>query len=170
MALKCSDRFADLFPVLQTIFVSNLHRAELKVTHLRWRSPICGFLRFSAKICGFLRFPAPSKCWNLQHLGWICENLRFSAKICVLGFLCHLSSVTLSSTLITIRVLQKEVGKRSSITFFRFRDSFGHFLVTFSDAFRERQKHIKKKTRKQNFHGIVPGFWGEFCLCVFSPP
>ena len=28
----------------------------------------------------------------------------------------------------------KEVGKRSSITFFRFRHSFGHFLVTFSDA------------------------------------
>ena len=26
------------------------------------------------------------------------------------------------------------------------------------------------KTRKQNFHEIVPGFWGEFCLCVFSPP
>ena len=35
---------------------------------------------------------------------------------------------------------------------------------------RERKKHIKKKTRKQNIHGIVPGFWGEFCLCVFSPP
>ena len=33
------------------------------------------------------------------------------------------------------RVPQKEVGKRSSITFFRFRDSFGHFSVTFSDAF-----------------------------------
>ena len=33
-----------------------------------------------------------------------------------------------------IRVPQKEVGKRSSITFFRFGDSFGHFLVTFSDA------------------------------------
>ena len=29
---------------------------------------------------------------------------------------------------------QKEVGKRSSITFFRVRDSFGRFLVTFSDA------------------------------------
>ena len=29
--------------------------AELMVTHLRWRSPICGFLRFPAKICGFLR-------------------------------------------------------------------------------------------------------------------
>ena len=32
------------------------------------------------------------------------------------------------------RVPQKEVGKRSLITFFRFRDSFGHFLVTFSDV------------------------------------
>ena len=34
-----------------------------------------------------------------------------------------------------IRVPQKECGKRSSITFFRFRDAFGHFSVTFSDAF-----------------------------------
>ena len=37
----------------------------------------------------------------------------------------------------SVRVLQKEVGKRSSITFFflfRFRDSFGHSLVTFSDV------------------------------------
>ena len=30
-----------------------------------------------------------------------------------------------------IRVPQKEVGQRRSITFFRFQDSFGHFLVTF---------------------------------------
>ena len=29
---------------------------------------------------------------------------------------------------------QKECGKRSSITFFRFRDTFGHFSVTFSDS------------------------------------
>ena len=82
----------------------NACRAELKVTHLRWR---CGFLRksavfcenlrFSVKICGFLRFPAPSKCWNFQEKGWICENMRFSAKICVLGSLCHLSSVPLSA-------------------------------------------------------------------------
>ena len=35
-----------------------------------------------------------------------------------------------------IRVPQKECGKRSSITFFRFRDAFGHFSVTFlPDAF-----------------------------------
>ena len=35
----------------------------------------------------------------------------------------------------SLRVPQKECGKRSSITFFRFRDAFGHFSVTFSDAF-----------------------------------
>ena len=34
---------------------------------------------------------------------------------------------------------------------------------------RERKKHIKKKNRKQNFHGIVPRFLGEFCLCDFLP-
>ena len=33
-----------------------------------------------------------------------------------------------------LRVPQKEVGKRGSISFFCFRDSFTHFLVTFSDA------------------------------------
>ena len=60
-------------------------RAELKVTDLRCRSPICGFLRFSAKIFGLLRKSAPSKCLNFQEKGWICENLGFSAKICVLG-------------------------------------------------------------------------------------
>ena len=32
-----------------------------------------------------------------------------------------------------------------------------------------RRKHIKKKTRKQNFHGIVPGFWGDFVYVFFSP-
>ena len=32
------------------------------------------------------------------------------------------------------------------------------------------KKHIKKKTRKQNFHRIVPGFLGGFCLLCFSPP
>ena len=70
-----------------------------KVTepNLRFPAVFCENLRFSAKICGFLRFPAPSKCWKFQEKGYICENLRFSAKICVLGGLCHLSSVTLSS-------------------------------------------------------------------------
>ena len=34
----------------------------------------------------------------------------------------------------SFRVPQKECGKRSSMTFFRFRDAFGHFSVTFSDA------------------------------------
>ena len=32
-----------------------------------------------------------------------------------------------------------------------------------------KKKHIKKKTRKQYFHGIVPGFGFFFCVC-FSPP
>ena len=39
-----------------------------------------------------------------------------------------------------------------------------------TQVFRGRKKHIKKKTRKQNIHGIVPGFWVEFCLCVFFLP
>ena len=33
----------------------------------------------------------------------------------------------------------------------------------------ERKKTHKEKTRKQIFHGIVPGFWGGLCLC-FVPP
>ena len=33
-----------------------------------------------------------------------------------------------------------------------------------------RKKHIKKETRKQNFHGMIPGFWGGFLfMCFFSP-
>ena len=68
--------------------VFNVHKAELEVTDLRWRNPICSFLRFSTKICGFMRFPVPSKCLNFQEKGRICENLRFSAKICVVGSLC----------------------------------------------------------------------------------
>ena len=72
------------FPKKLVAFGGGQTRAES--THLRWRSPICGFLGFSAKICGFLRFPAHSKCLNFQEKGWICESLRFSAKICVLGF------------------------------------------------------------------------------------
>ena len=31
------------------------------------------------------------------------------------------------------------------------------------------EKTHKEKTRKQNFHGIVPEFLGGFCLCVFLP-
>ena len=59
--------------------------------NLRFPAVFCENLRFCAKICA-------SKCLNFQEKGWIfCENLRFSAKICVLGSLCHLSSVPLSS-------------------------------------------------------------------------
>ena len=32
-----------------------------------------------------------------------------------------------------------------------------------------KKKHINKKTRKQNFHGSVPGFWGDFVYVFFSP-
>ena len=42
--------------------------------------------------------------------------------------------IVVSQSLSYFRVPQKEVGKRSSITFFSFRDTFGHFSVTFSDA------------------------------------
>ena len=38
---------------------------------------------------------------------------------------------------------------------------------------RERKKkhtHKKKKTRKQNFHGIVPGFLGGILFMCFSSP
>ena len=70
-------------------------RAELKVTHLRWRSPICENLRFPAKIWGFLRN-------LLQFPG---EGVRKSAvfcEICVLGFLCHLRSVPQERALLWI--------------------------------------------------------------------
>ena len=65
--------------VAQDVCPFSFFRAELKVTHLRWRSPICGFLRFPAKIGGFLRKSAPSKCLNFQEKGWICGFLRKSA-------------------------------------------------------------------------------------------
>ena len=32
-----------------------------------------------------------------------------------------------------------------------------------------KKKTQRKKARKQNFHGIVPGFGGEFCFRVFLP-
>ena len=49
---------------------SNNVRAELYVTDLRWRSPICSFLRVFARIFGFS-----------------CENLRFSVVSCALQML-----------------------------------------------------------------------------------
>ena len=76
--------------------------------NLRFPAVFCENLRFSAKICGFLRFPAPSKCLNFQEKGWICENLRFSAKICVLGILCHLRSVTLSSPWVLVNPVSRK--------------------------------------------------------------
>ena len=94
-------RFIFMCLFLSQIWFKRTCRAELKVTHLRWRSPISGFLRFSAKIFGFLRKSAVF--CALQMLEILGEGvnlrkyLRFSAKICVLRALCHLSSVTLSS-------------------------------------------------------------------------
>ena len=43
------------------------------------------------------------------------------------------------------------------------------------ESFGSEKKHAKKKTRKQKFHGIVPGFLGEFCffnvcVCFFLSP
>ena len=34
---------------------------------------------------------------------------------------------------------------------------------------RGAKQHIKKKTRKPTFHGIVAGFWGGFVYVFFSP-
>ena len=67
-----------------TIFQEE-NRAELKVTHLRWRSPICGFLRFSAKICGILRKSAVFCGFLRPPNAWISRRRGESAKIC--GFL-----------------------------------------------------------------------------------
>ena len=62
-----------------------LNRAELKMTHLRWRSPICGFLRKSAVFCGFL---CPPNAWisrrrreNLRKSAVFCDNLRFGLSL-----------------------------------------------------------------------------------------
>ena len=64
------------------------YRAELKVTHLRWQSPICENLRFPAKICGFLRFSCalqmlefPGEGVTLRKSAVFCENLRFGRSL-----------------------------------------------------------------------------------------
>ena len=74
------------------------HRAELKVTHLRWRSPICGFLRFSAKICGFLRKSAVFCGFLRPPNAGISRRRGESAKIC--GFLRKSAFWALSVTLV----------------------------------------------------------------------
>ena len=63
-------------------------RAELKVTDLRWRSPICVFLQFSAKICGSMRkicalqmLEFPGEGVNLRKSAVFCENLRFGLSL-----------------------------------------------------------------------------------------
>ena len=49
------------------------YSARFRVTEIRWRSPICGFLRESAVFCGFLRPPN----------AWISRRRGESAKISV---------------------------------------------------------------------------------------
>ena len=131
-------------------------KAELKVTHLRWRSPISGFLRFPAKIfgflrkiCGFLPFPAPSKCWNFQEKGWICENLRFSAKICVLASLCHLSSVPLRAPRLGV-YLVKILGV---VNFESVLGRFWPFPIEID------QKQTKNRPKVDLLQGVQWGFW-----------
>ena len=72
-------------------------RAELKVTDLRWRSPICNFLQKSsvfcgksADFCGFLRPP---------H-AWISKRRGESAKICALLRKSAFWALSLSVTLV----------------------------------------------------------------------
>ena len=77
------------------------YRAELKVTDLRWQSPICGFLRFSAKIWSFsavscalqiLEFPGEG--WNLRKSAAFFENLRFGLSLSLFSLRsCRSSSV-----------------------------------------------------------------------------
>ena len=61
--------------------------------------------------------------------------------------------------------------KKSKERSFRGRPkSSREFSKTSKNTYRERKKHIKKKTRKQNFHGIVPGFLGGILfMCFFLP-
>ena len=73
-------------------------RAELKVTHLRWQSPNCGFLRFSAKIFGFLRKSAVICGFLRPPNAGISRRRGESAKIC--GFLRKSAFWALSVTLV----------------------------------------------------------------------
>ena len=73
------SRFVPVCPLL------SFFRAELKVTHLRWQSPISGFLRFSAKIFGFLQKSAVFCGFLRPTNAGISRRRGESAKIC--GFL-----------------------------------------------------------------------------------
>ena len=122
------------------------NRAELKVTHLRWRSPICGFLRFSAKVFGFLRTSAvfcalqmlefPGEWVNLRKSAVFCENLRFGLS------LSPYSSVTLSAPWFFFRhanaqpFLCNELGPFQAILG-NFQEILGYLLRPFSGDFRQ---------------------------------
>ena len=58
------------------------------------------------------------------------------------------------------------VGRMQIRNILRFRQN-GPFLA--GDKLGAKQKHIKKKTRKHKFHGIIPGFLGDFVYVFFSP-
>ena len=130
------------------------------MTHLRWRSPICGFLRFSAKIFGFLRksavfcgFLRPPNAGISRRRGESAnENLRFSARICgFLGFLCHLRSVTLSSP---------EPRQSSLTSLFKevrvFKVSQGHIGPLYQESPRQTKP---KKGPKRKVHEFRPFLW-----------
>ena len=88
--------------MLETVFFETVfgptNRAELKVTDLRWRSPICNFLRFSAKIFGFLRKSADFCGFLRPPNAWFSKRRGESAKIC--GFLRKSAFWALSVTLV----------------------------------------------------------------------
>ena len=52
--------------------------------------------------------------------------------------------------------------KKNSI----FRD---RAVLNYSPHLGSEKTHTKNQTRKQNFHGILPGFWGGFVYVFFSP-
>ena len=66
----------------------------------------------------------------------------------------------------SFRVPQKEVGKRSSITFLFSSASFGHFLVTFSDASVTRFSSLffTLPVLQKHFVNIFFVFAREFCI------
>ena len=74
--------FVDVRCQIPWLYSSSTWKPEFRVTDLRWRSPICGFLRFSAKtsvFCEDLRFSAVSCALQMQEFPGEGVNLRKSA-------------------------------------------------------------------------------------------
>ena len=55
--------------------------SELKVTHLRCRSPICGFLRKSAVSCALQMLEFPGEGVHLRKSVVFCKNLCFGLSL-----------------------------------------------------------------------------------------